>query len=163
MNPHTAVKPRGIGLKESSRDAVLEILDRVLADENVLTVKTRRFHWNVTGINFDALHKFFEAQYGELAGVVDEVAERSRALGGRALGSMREFLDKTRLEESSSHPLKDGAMLAELLADHETVIRSLRADVDEAGRLGDQGTADFLTGLMARHEKMAWMLRSFVS
>jgi starvation-inducible DNA-binding protein len=108
------------------------------------------------------MHKFFEEQYGQLDGIVDDVAERSRALGGRSLGSMREFLLKTRLQESVGGDKKEGTMVGELLADHESLVRSLRKDVDECGRLGDQGTADFLTGVMETHEKMAWMLRSFL-
>lgn len=156
MNAH-------LGLKESSRVKVLHRLDAVLGDEYLLYTKTRNFHWNATGPQFNDLHKFFEAQYDSLDGFVDDVAERSRALGGRALGSMKEFLKAARLKESAGRAPKAPAMLAELLRDHETLIRSLRADVDEAGRLGDQGTADFLTGLMEEHEKMAWMLRSFLS
>jgi starvation-inducible DNA-binding protein len=166
MNTQTAVKPSantGIGLKESARTAVLALLDLTLADEYVLYTKTRNFHWNVTGFHFSAMHKFFEEQYGLLDGFVDETAERSRALGGRALGSMKEFLAKARLQESPSRPLKEEAMLSELLSDHESLIRSLRADVETAAGAGDQGTADFLTGLMESHEKMAWMLRSFIN
>ncbi|MCR4294968.1 MAG: DNA starvation/stationary phase protection protein, partial [Elusimicrobia bacterium] len=73
------------------------------------------------------------------------------------------FLGKARLAESPAVALKEDAMVAELLADHEALIRSLRKDVDESARLGDQGTSDFLTGLLKSHEKMAWMLRSFLS
>ena len=80
-----------IGLKESARAKVLAVLDPVLADEYVLYTKTRNFHWNVVGPHFNDMHKFFEAQYGILDGHVDAVAERSRALGGRALGSLKEL------------------------------------------------------------------------
>jgi starvation-inducible DNA-binding protein len=152
-----------LGLKESSRTRILARLELVLADEYLLYTKTRNFHWNVVGPQFNDLHKFFEAQYEALDGHVDEVAERSRALGGRALGSMKEFLARARLKESAGRSPAADAMLSELLGDHEAVVRSLRADVDECSRLGDQGTADFLTGLLEDHEKMAWMLRAFVS
>ncbi len=166
MNTQTPRKPSataGLGLPDSSRSEVLALLAPTLADEYVLYTKTRNFHWNVTGLHFSALHKFFEEQYGLIDGFVDDTAERSRALGGRALGSMKEFLSKARLAESPAASLKAEAMIAELLADHEALVRSLRRDVDECSRLGDQGTADFLTGLMESHEKMAWMLRSFVN
>ena len=54
-------------------------------------------------------------------------------------------------------------MLANLLADHEAVIRTLRGDLETVGdRYRDAGTNDFLTGLMEQHEKMAWMLRAFL-
>jgi len=153
----------GIGLTASSKNAVLSLLDLTLADEFVLYTKTRNFHWNVTGFHFGALHKFFEEQYEQLDGIIDETAERSRAVGGRALGSMKEFLAKARLAESVGKALKEESMLAELLSDHEALIRSLRHDVAECDRLGDQGTTDFLTGLLKAHEKMAWMLRSFAA
>ena len=152
-----------IGLKESSRAKVLGLLDAVLADEYVLYTKTRNFHWNVVGPRFNDMHKFFESQYEILDGHVDATAERSRSLGGRALGSLKELLGAARLKESMGRTLKAELMTAELLRDHETLIRTLRADVDETARLGDAGTADFLTGLLEEHEKMAWMLRCFIS
>lgn len=152
-----------IGIKEASRTEVLVELDRVLADLSVLSQKTRHFHWNVTGPRFNDLHKFFEEQYGLLEAEVDETAERSRALGGRALGSMKEMLAHARLKEAPGRvPSADG-MLDELRRDHEALIRSLRAASDVASEDGDKGTEDFFIGLIKAHEKMAWMLRAFVS
>jgi starvation-inducible DNA-binding protein len=153
-----------IGLKESAKTKVLGVLDRTLADLSVLSQKTRNFHWNVTGPRFNDLHKFFESQYETLEDEIDETAERSRALGGRALGSMKELLARTRLKEAPAgrSPSAD-AMLLELLRDHEAFVRSLRADADLCGGAGDKGTEDFLVGMMEEHEKMAWMLRAFVS
>lgn len=153
-----------IGLKESSRAKVLSLLDKTLADLSVLSQKTRNFHWNVAGPRFNDLHKFFEGQYAALEGEIDETAERSRALGGRALGSMKEMLSAARLKEAASgrSPSAD-AMLGQLLKDHEAFIRSLRADAGACGAAGDAGTEDFLVGMMEGHEKMAWMLRAFLS
>ncbi len=152
-----------IGLAAASRTKVLSLLDKTLADLSVLSQKTRNFHWNVTGPRFNDLHKFFEAQYQALEGEIDETAERSRALGGPALGSMKEMLAATRLKEAAARPHAADAMLVELLRDHEALIRSLREDSDVCGEAGDKGTEDFLVGMLETHEKMAWMLRSFVS
>ena len=152
-----------IGLSEKQRSGVVDILNATLADEFVLYTKTRNFHWNVTGPQFNDLHKFFEAQYQELEGFIDDVAERARALGGVALGSMQSYLKRTRLKESSGAPPVAMTMIAELLNDHEAIIRQLREDVAKVSdKLGDEGTADFLTGNMEAHEKMAWMLRAFL-
>jgi starvation-inducible DNA-binding protein len=134
----------------------------LLADEYVLYTKTRNFHWNVTGLQFNDLHKFFEAQYEELDDTVDEVAERARALGARALGTLEEFRQHTRLKETPGTVPAAKDMLSELLADHETIIRALRQDVEKADQSGDVGTNDFLTGLLEKHEKASWMLRSFL-
>ena len=113
-------------------------------------------------MQFNDLHKFFEHQYEALNEVVDDVAERARPLGGRALGSLNEFLQHARLNEHPGERPDARGMIADLLADHETVVRQLRDDLETAAKQGDAGTNDFLTGLMEKHEKMAWMLRAFL-
>ena len=67
-----------IAIPEGARQTLVEILNTLLADEYLLYTKTRNYHWNVTGPQFNDLHKFFEAQYEELNEFVDEVAERAR-------------------------------------------------------------------------------------
>jgi starvation-inducible DNA-binding protein len=152
-----------IGLSEEVRDRVIGILNRTLADEHALYVKTRNYHWNVTGPQFHSLHEMFEDFYQKLAPLADEIAERARTLGGRAIGTMAEFSQQTRLSEQPGEAPEARKMVENLLADHEQIIRELRQDVDVcADELHDQGTADFLTGLMEQHEKMAWMHRAFL-
>src|SRR5467141_5238125 len=94
------MKPN-IGLSDSNRDGVVKLLTPLLADEYVLYTRTRNYHWNVVGPQFNDLHKFFEGQYGELNEVIDDVAERARTLGGAATASLTEFRDASRLKE---HP-----------------------------------------------------------
>jgi starvation-inducible DNA-binding protein len=153
-----------IGIGEGDRQAVVWLLNTLLADEYLLYTKTRNYHWNVVGPQFNDLHKFFEAQYEALNDVVDEVAERARSLGGRAWGTLAEFAKGARLSEAPGEAPDARGMLATLLADHEAVIRTLRGDLEAAATTHrDAGTSDFLTGLMERHEKMAWMLRAFLA
>ena len=153
-----------IGLTDEQREGVVLILTTVLADEYLLYTKTRNYHWNVVGPQFNDLHRFFEAQYNELNTIVDDVAERARALGGKAIGTLGEFLKHTRLKEPQGEYPQAGEMLANLLADHEATIRQLRGDLEAcADKYHDMGTNDFLIGLMEKHEKTAWMLRSFVA
>ena len=154
--------PVNIGIADDDRRRVVAILNTLLADEFLLYTKTRNFHWNVTGPQFNDLHKFFEAQYEALDETIDAVAERARSLGGRALGTLEEFRASARLgEKPGAPPARD--MLAALLADHEALVRALREDITAVNdRHRDVGTADFLTGLLEQHEKSAWMLRSFL-
>ena len=152
-----------IGLSHEQREGVVAILNALLADEYLLYTKTRHYHWNVVGPQFHDLHKFFETQYTELNEIVDDVAERSRSIGGKALGTMAEFLKHTRLEEQTGHYPNARDMIANLLADHEALICQLRLDLEACTeQYHDAGTTDFLTGLMEQHEKMAWMLRAFL-
>jgi starvation-inducible DNA-binding protein len=152
-----------IGLSDQDRKGVVDILNNLLADEYVLYTNTRNYHWNVVGPQFHDLHKFFESQYEELNEVVDEMAERVRALGGTALGTLTEFLKHTRQKEHPGQSASALEMVKNLLIGHEAIIQSLRVDLESCvDKFHDVGTNDFLTGLMERHEKMAWMLRAML-
>jgi starvation-inducible DNA-binding protein len=151
-----------IGLSEEQRNAVVKILNTLLSDEYLLYTKTRNYHWNVLGPQFNDLHKFFEEQYTELTVVVDDTAERARSLGGWALGTLKEFSQHARLNEHPGQYPNAREMIANLLADHETLVQQLRTDSETAEKHHDMGTNDFLIGLMQKHEKMAWMLRAFL-
>ena len=151
-----------IGLKGQVREEVGRVLNKLLADEHVLYIKTRNYHWNVVGPKFRTLHEFFEEQYKLLAPMIDDIAERARSVGVLAAGSMGQFTSEARLSEESGHPDAD-TMIKNLLADHETIIRQLRTDIERVeDELEDVGTADFLTGLMEQHEEQAWMLRALL-
>ncbi|MDF9797641.1 starvation-inducible DNA-binding protein [Catalinimonas alkaloidigena] len=160
--PNTKSAP-SIGLSEDNRAGAAEILNHILANESVLYTKTRNFHWNVTGPLFYSLHNLLEEQYQQLATSIDEIAERSRQMGFRAIGSMQEFLDLASLKESKDEKLSDTEMVARLVKDHESLIESMRVDIEKLeDELQDAGNADFVTALLQEHEKMAWMLRSLL-
>jgi starvation-inducible DNA-binding protein len=154
------MKPN-IGITDKDCDGVVKALTALLADEYVLYTKTRNYHWNVVGPHFSDLHKFFESQYEELDDIVDEVAERARAVGGHAIGTLEEFARHARVKEHPAHYPASPEMIVDLLGDHETIIRQLRKDVQmTAEKYHDVGTSDFLTGILEQHEKMGWMLRA---
>jgi len=149
-----------IGISEQDSEAVIDILTKALADEYVLYTKTRNYHWNVVGPNFNDLHKFFEGQYDQTAEDIDEIAERIRALGGKAVATITEFLQHTRLEEHPGTYPDSKSMVGNLVADHETIIQNIRKDIKLCEQHNDVGTEDFLTSMLEKHEKTAWMLRS---
>lgn len=150
-----------IGISDKDRQGVVDILGKLLADEYVLYTKTRNYHWNVVGPHFNDLHKFFEEQYNQLAGDVDEIAERIRSLGGKTPATLSEFLKNSRLDEHPGDYPNANAMVTNLVSDHEKIIQNLRTDLETCDtKYHDIGTNDFLTGLMEKHEKTAWMLRS---
>ena len=157
------MKPQ-IGITEIDLQKSITILSSALADEMTLYVKTRKFHWNVSGESFMELHKLFEAQYTQIEVSIDEVAERISKLGGKTIGTMKEFSERTKLKESPNQYPSQKDMLRELLGDHEIIISELRQDV--IGKLADNkdaGTVDFLTGLMEQHETIAWTIRRYLS
>jgi len=153
-----------IGIAEKSLDKTIALLSRILSDEVTLYTKTRKFHWNVYGESFMEMHKLFESQYSELEETIDAIAERISKLGGKAIGTMQEFIQNTRLKESPNKYPDPKEMMKELLGDHESVIVLLRKDIEiSANKNKDAGTADFLTGLMEQHETTAWILRRYLA
>jgi starvation-inducible DNA-binding protein len=151
------------GISRESLRKIANILNDDLADEYVLLTKTRNYHWNVEDPRFNDLHKFFDEQYELLSAAVDEIAERVRAVSGRTRATLKEFINSSQIREDvGSYPNAD-TMLSNLLSDHETIIKTLRKNISECQQLDDEGTANFLTDKMEEHEKMAWMLRSFIA
>ena len=152
-----------IGLTEQQRQGVIELLNRDLADAYLLLVKTKKFHWDVVGPQFLTLHKLWEEHYNVLTVNIDACAERIRSLGGYPIGTMKGFLELTSLKEHPGDVPMASEMVSSLIDDHEQVIRNMRSHIDSCSEsFHDQGTADFLTGLMEQHEEIAWMLRSFM-
>jgi len=136
------------------------MLNTLLANEYVLYTKTLKFHWNVRGKHFGALHQLFEKQYEQLLDIVDRIAERVRALGELSMGSLREFMAEASVQEEPGMNPDDLGMIRQLVADHELIIRLIREYSMRAAQLHDEGTVNMLGDIIEMHEKNAWMLRA---
>lgn len=135
------------------------LLTQLLADESVLYMKLRNYHWNVVGPNFKALHLDFEEQYTALALSIDGIAEMIRQYGANAIGTMSEILQVARLKEESPATYPSApAMLASIAADHDAIIAQLRQDLETAD--DDEALEGFLTDLLNQHMKLAWMTKA---
>lgn len=151
-----------IGISQKNRAAVAASLNQLLADEHILYNKTRNYHWSVEGPSFMEFHKLYEAQYKILAESIDQIAERIRTIGHFAEGRLKEIIKLATLDEPEA-PTDQAKQIENLETDHETMIIKLRKlikDFDE--KYKDIGSSDFVTGLLKEHEKMAWMLRSYL-
>lgn len=137
-------------------------LSQVLANTFILSLKTQNFHWNVEGPTFYTLHLMFAKQYEELWRAGHEIAGRIRALGFAVPGSYREFATLTCLQEPESIPSATG-MIGELLCDHETCARTIRAALDDSRNALDAATEELLTQRLLAHEKAVWMLGSLLA
>ncbi len=151
-----------IGIERKDRAAIAEGLSRVLADTYTLYLTTHNFHWNVTGPHFNSLHAMFMAQYTELWGATDVIAERIRALGHYAPGSYAEFGKIATVPDAPTTPPKAMEMVRILVKGHETVSRIAREFIPVAEDAGDAPTADMLTARCTVHDQTAWMLRSLL-
>ena len=137
---------------------VINTLKTALADSYILFIKTQNYHWNVTGHNFKSLHSMFEGQYTDLFTAIDLIAERIRALGEKAPGSYKEFIELTNITESN-HKKSADEMVADLAKDQNLIVESLNK-VFAAHHVGDEVTATIVTDRIEIHQKNQWMLES---
>jgi starvation-inducible DNA-binding protein len=158
LKPQVLIQPN-IGLDGDARKSVVEILNTLLADEGVLTMKTRGAHWHVRGPGFLEMQNLFEQHFQQLNIISNEIADRVRMLGGSAISSFEEFLKYTRLKEQPG----DDPDFMGLLADHESSVRFLREDARKCfEEYEDHGTYALFVSFIGLHEKMAWILRSYI-
>jgi starvation-inducible DNA-binding protein len=109
------------------------------------------------------MHRFYEQQINELDEVIDEIAERIRAIGFYAEARLEDYLKLTSLIEQP-YTSSQNDQLKYLLGSHETIINNLRRLIPFfADKNKDLGSSDFVTQLLEKHEKMAWMLRAHLS
>lgn len=136
--------------------AVDTVLGEVFRATYALYFKTHSYHWNVRSPDFHSAHKMLQEQYDSLWDSLDEIAERFRAF---------DLAAPTDAPSVSALPFGSGkdAMFRDLLTDHESTIALLRTSIASLSEAGDEAGADFLTGRLAEHEKMAWMLRASIA
>lgn len=144
-------------MDSDTRQAIVKILNDALANEMMLTLKTRNGYWNIIGEGFLEQSFIFYAQYTQLNDIVEEIAARIRVLGGTVICDLMELLKSKHIKESTGK-VPD---LLDILADHEVSIHFLHMDARKCLDLGgDAVSHTLLMGIMDLHEKMAWILRS---
>ena len=151
-----------ITLKSTATDRHEEIcgaLNQALAETAVTTMLAQNFHWNVTGANFSQLHQLFQEVYEDHFEAQDDLAERVKALDGRADGHFGRMLERSTIAESGGEAT-DTDMLTALLRAEERLASTLKASGELAARHGDTLTEDVCIARGQAHEKFAWMLRS---
>jgi starvation-inducible DNA-binding protein len=151
-------------IPNQDNDVIVTFLNLLLAEEYVLYTKTRTAHWNVDGLNNFELHVFLENQYNRLDEIIDQIAVRIRSLGRFALGSLKDFLSISQMSDDNSDLSNSGQTFEILLHDHESIIRMIHHETDPISHeLNDAATAELILVILAEHQKMVWMLKSFLT
>lgn len=139
--------------------ALAEALNGVLADTYALYLKTKNFHWHVSGQRFRSLHLLFDEHAGELIGVTDDLAERVRKLGGRTLTSIGDISKKQSIKDNDADTVACNDMVAELAADNEAFAMRLRAAREVCDGANDFPSVALLDDMLDAAEKRIWFLR----
>jgi starvation-inducible DNA-binding protein len=133
-------------------------LNALLADTFALYMKTKNFHWHVSGPNFRDYHLMFDEQADQLFATTDVIAERVRKIGGTTLRSIGDIARHQRLADNDAPYVEANDMLAELREDNQRCIAAMRQVHDVCDEHGDVATASLLENFIDEAEKRVWFL-----
>lgn len=145
-------------LKTNAVKTVSQALNGILADSFALYLKTKNFHWHVSGPHFRDYHLMFDEQAAEILATTDLIAERIRKTGNTALRSIGDIARKQTITDNNADFVSPADMLAELRADNLALVESLRAAKELAAAAGDNATDGMLDDWTDQAEQRAWFL-----
>src|SRR6266508_4249493 len=165
MNKDTTVKERRMAplttptdLGDNARRDITGALNALLADVFALYLKTKNFHWHVSGPHFRDYHLLFDEQADQLANSVDILAERVRKVGGTTIRSIGHIAKLQRTEDNDQDYVSALDMLRELMNDNKAQIEHMRKAHELADEHEDVATASLLEVFIDEAEKRCWFL-----
>ncbi len=144
-----------------SLDAVVEIssgLRQLLADVFALYVKTKSFHWHMSGRHFRDYHLLLDEHSEQVFAMTDEIAERARKIGGATLRSISDISRHQRLKDNNEDVVSPEEMLAELRADNLDLTHFLRGAHEVCEKHADVATASLIENWIDQTERRTWFL-----
>ncbi len=147
-----------IDLPNKASQAVTTALNGILADTFILYVKTKNFHWHVSGPHFRDYHLMFDEQSEQILSTVDDLAERVRKIGGTTVRSVGQIASLTSLKENDEAFVDPQDMLRELIDDHKKVVALMRKAHQVADDHDDVATASLLENFIDGAERRLWFL-----
>ena len=160
MAKAAALDPTRIDIAKANRAKVTDLLNQLLADSTDLAARTKHAHWNVKGPHFIALHTYFDELHEAIGAHIDEIAERTAALGAPVRGRLSDAARHTRLKEFPDG-VEQGMDVVRVLADSVGAFaNSVREGISTAEDHDDMVSADMLTGIAASLDKHLWFLEA---
>ena len=150
-------------LAPTGAEVICAALRELLADVFALYVKTKNFHWHMTGRHFRDYHLLLDEHGEQLFAMTDPIAERARKLGGDALRSIGDIARHQRLHDSDERSLPAEGMIKEHLQDNQELTKYLRSTHEICDRHNDVATASLIENWIDETERRSWFLYEIVS
>ena len=148
--------PTDLG-SDATRD-ISGALNAVLADTFALYLKTKNFHWHMSGPHFRDYHLMLDEQSAQIFAATDDIAERARKIGGTTLRSIGHIARLQRIEDNNADFVTPEDMLAELCSDNKDMVQRLREAHDVCDEHGDVATASLIENWIDEAERRTWFL-----
>jgi starvation-inducible DNA-binding protein len=145
-------------LSETGAEEIANELRQLLADVFVLYVKTKNFHWHMSGRHFRDYHLLMDEQAQQIFAMTDDIAERARKIGGTTIRSIGDISRNQRLRDNNEDFVAPEDMLTDLRADNQRLTRSLRSTHEICQRHNDIATASLIENWIDETERRTWFL-----
>jgi starvation-inducible DNA-binding protein len=149
-------------LDRSDVEVIANDLRLLLADVFALYLKTKNFHWHMSGRHFRDYHLLLDEQAAQIFAMTDDVAERARKIGGNTLHSISDISKYQRLKDDNRESIRPEEMLAELRADNRELTRFLRLTHEVCEKHNDVATASLIENWIDETERRTWFLSETV-
>jgi starvation-inducible DNA-binding protein len=133
-------------------------INALLADTFALYLKTKNFHWHMSGPHFRDYHLLLDEQSDQIFAMTDVLAERVRKLGGRTIRSIGEVSRQQRIADNNADYVTPDDMLAELRDDNQRFVSAMREAHDVCEEHGDVATTSLLEVYIDETERRVWFL-----
>jgi len=147
----TDIAPKGV-------EAIAAAINKLICDAFTLYVKTKNFHWHLSGPHFRDYHLMLDEQGDQIYASIDPLAERVRKLGATTVRSIAQIKSGSSLEDNEANFVSALDMLAELMSDNKATAKAMRAAHAICDEHDDVGTASLLENLIDEAERRTWFL-----
>src|SRR3984893_10305744 len=156
--PGTAILSTPTDLSPEAASAVTAVLNPLLADAFALYLKTKNFHWHISGPHFRDYHLLLDEQGEQIFAMTDELAERVRKIGGITVKSIGHVAKLQRIKDNDEEFVAAVDMLRELMEDNKAFTTNMRAAHEVAAQNNDSATTSLLENFIDETERRTWFL-----
>jgi len=145
-------------LSQEAVEKISAALNPLVADAFALYIKTKNFHWHVSGRHFRDYHLLLDEQAEQIFSSIDDLAERVRKIGGTTLRSVGHLAKLTQIEDNDETFVPPREMLRELMEDNKKIVVSLRKAHEVADKYDDSATTSIIENFIDAAERRTWFL-----
>lgn len=138
---------------------MIEKLNKLLSDLNVFYRKLQNYHWNVKGHDFFTIHAKLEEYYNEVNEQIDEIAEHILILNGQPLGTMKDYINTSDIEEAKNEKITYQEIFTEVIKDLEKLLEDVKQIKKCADENEDYPTSSLMDEYIENYGKKLWMLK----
>lgn len=141
---------------------IVKDLNTLLTNLNVFYRKLQNYHWNIIGKDFFVIHSKLEEYYDKINEQIDEIAEHILMINGEPLGTMKDYLENTSIQEAKNEKVKDNVVFEEIIKDYGVLLQNVTDIKEKADKQADYLTSSLMDDYISDYSKILWMLKQMM-